>query len=165
MTLDIYTDAGGCSYRKIRIGAIVVDQDDPDYKGYKFSKKTNIDTVKRMLGFKDEVFRSNSTIAEMYSILESLKEVSKLNIGVDSINIYTDSMISYNMCNGIQKKFRCKLLKKISESINSVKVKSGIDINFMWIKSHSGTWGNEQADILCKASQIEVNELCQILTK
>ena len=34
MKLDIYTDAGGCSTKKIRIGAVVVNQDDPNYEGH-----------------------------------------------------------------------------------------------------------------------------------
>ncbi len=166
MVLDIYTDAGGCGIRKIRIGAVVVNQNDPDYKGYKFSRKTTVNLVKDKLGFKTEQFKSNSTIAEMYSIREVLKEVMTLDVDIKTINIYTDSMISFNICNGLQRKIKCELLKRINESIISFKsVLKNTEINFMWIKGHAGTWGNEEADLLCKAHQEEVNEIQQILPK
>lgn len=164
MKLDIYTDAGGCSTKKIRIGAVVVNQDDPNYEGHKFSKRHNIHSVKISFGFKPhEPFSSNSSLAELLSINEVLNEVSKLNTKIENINIYTDSMYAFNCCNGLQKKFKCELVRKITESIKSFKSK--LNINVMWVKGHVGTWGNEMADELCKADQLEINEIRKVVNK
>ena len=165
MILDIYTDAGGCGTRRMRIGAVVVNQNDPDYIGYKFSKKTTVGEVKSKLGFNQEQFKSNSTIAEMVCIQEVLKEIHSLNTNIDSINIYTDSMIAFNIYNGLQKKVKCELLKSIFASIKTLKGKLKTEINVMWVKGHAGTWGNEVADQLCRPSQNATNEIRQILPK
>ncbi len=170
MVLDIYTDGSSdpiINSVNIRIGAVVVDQSDPDYKGFKYSRKTTIHNVKSQLGFnEDDIFNSNSTIAEYYSIHEILKEINRTRVHIEVINIYTDSLIVFNIYNGIQKA-RCHMIKRIFGSVNHLIFKMKSEVNVMWIKGHSGTWGNEEADKLCKSKRkIEmINEIQGILPK
>lgn len=170
MILDIYTDASvpyntDVTKNDIKIGSIVVNQDDPNYKGYKFSKKTSINAFRSTFKGNLNVGKDKVLIAEMHSICETLKIVMKLDMNVDIINIYTDSMRSFDVCNGLNKKIKCGLVGKMSDFINVLKKKSGITINIMWIKAHAGTWGNEQADKLCKHYHPNTNEIHRILPK
>lgn len=56
----------------------------------------------------------------------------------------------------MQKKFKCELVRKITETIKKFKEK--LKINVMWVKGHDN-WDNEMADKLFKAAKLEVNEI------
>ena len=165
MNVDIYTDARSGTSRKIQIASIMIDQDDNENH---FVEKTTIGVVKDLwneFNGKPTNFRANSTIAETFSILKSLKCVDLLYDNLTSVKIYTDSLNAFNIINEVNRdpkgdvgqnshKSRCPLTKLIVKSIQSHKKEMnsrGIVVDVMWIKGHAGCYFNEQVDLLCKA--------------
>jgi ribonuclease HI len=163
MVLDIYTDARSGQARVIQIASIVVDDKDNEFH---FVEKTSVGLIKNnWVDFKSVKFKANSTIAEMYSIMKTLKGLSFKFPEVKKVNIYTDSLSCYNFINRIGKGApkqtgmeplvpKCKLIKRINDSIIGLisELKSeGIEVNIMWVKGHDGCYFNEKVDTLCKA--------------
>ncbi len=173
MILDIYTDAASGTVRKIRTGSILVNQDDPNYTAFKYSRKFNINLLLQEMHLEKNTIKASISIAELYSIMDIIKQVYNYtkdnNIKISEINIYTDSMCSFNICNGLQKNIKCKLTNTISIEINNYFkklknqniIKYGLEtkFNIMWIKGHVGVFGNELADSLCKQTSPKVNEI------
>jgi len=207
MELDIYTDARSQNIskaqlledpnlfqKKLQISALIVDENESEFR---FAQKTTTDSIVSELGdLSGMKFKADSTIGEMYSIYKILTFISKYmginESGVMSIindnyikrvNIYTDSLSSFNYINEVmitplpnQKRNpipkphspKNKLSKSLNSRIISFKrtlESIGVEVNIMWIKGHVGVWGNEIADGLCKKSQRDINEIHQILSK
>jgi len=165
MNVDIYTDARSGTSRKIQIASIMIDQDDNENH---FVEKTTIGVIKDIwdeFRGKPNEFKANSTIAETFSILKSLKCVDALYPELKSVKIYTDSLNAFNFINKTNKdpngevgqnphKVRCVLISTIVKSIIETKTEMnsrGIEVDIMWVEGHSGCYFNEQVDLLCKA--------------
>ena len=169
MELNIYTDARAGLSKVIQIGAVAVDENDNEFH---FVEKTSVGLIKNKWSeFVPIKFKANSTIGEMYSIYKILLELSKLEISKKNINIYTDSLGSFNFINSVSKTPdgdvgdnpfipKCALTKKINSEIRTIKKQlklKGINIEIMWIKGHDGCYFNEVVDKLCKSKSDEVN--------
>lgn len=173
MTIDIYTDARSGQARKIQVAAVAVDEQDNEYH---FVEKTSIGRIKSKW-FNTEKFKANSTIAEMYSIYKIIEELNKLKLtSVSKVNIYTDSLNSFNFINEVSKvpdgvtgKLpiipKCELTKKINSQIKIGKDKlesKNVQVEIMWIRGHDGCYFNEIVDKLCKSYTESVNDLQKI---
>lgn len=178
MTIDIYTDARSGQARKIQIAAVAVDDQDNEYH---FVEKTSIGKIKNIWSdFISTRFKANSTIAEMYSIYKILIELNKLELPLKKVNIYTDSLNSFNFINEVNKDPdanvgyvsnnktitpKCHLTKMIKDHIKITKSQlesKNVQIEIMWIKGHDGCYFNEVVDKLCKSQTEQVNNLGKI---
>lgn len=176
MTIDIYTDARSENIPKkvllknphikqvgMQIASIIIDGDENEYH---FSELTSVlDIKKKWKEFDGVEFKSNSTMAEMYSIYTALIQAVWIDSPIKKINLYTDSEQSFKFINEVSRmpggdigfkpmKPKCKLASKIhadiKELINSLK-ESGVEVDIRWIKGHVGVYYNVQVDKLCKS--------------
>jgi len=183
MVLDIYTDAGIHTRSKsIQIAAIAVDEKE---NVYHFVEKTSADQIKNLWNeFNSVSFRADSTMGEMYAIYKTFTELHKLNVSISEVNIYTDSLNSFNFINEVNKDIltnpdsvtgyisnaktivpRCRLTKMINNHIKKFKKElesKNIKVNIRWIKGHGPCYFNLAVDKLCKPRTKQVNNLQEI---
>lgn len=150
MNIDIYTDARSGLAKVIQIGAVVIDENDNEYK---FSEKTTIGLIKSNWNrFNSIKFKANSTIAEAYAIYRILE---KLPLNSHNIRFFTDSEQLFNFTNSIYTP-KCQLIKVMIDSIKERMANDNIQI--MWIKGHNQIYGNTIADSLCKSN---IRDFCE----
>lgn len=175
MILDIYTDARSENIPNsklllnkdlkqigIQISSIAVDENDIEYN---FVEVTSTDVIKKKWSEFDYIdFKSDSTLAEMYSIYKALTEIVWFDFSVKKVNIYTDSEQSYNFINKISKdptgnvgfrplipknKLMYNVYSDILEKIEFLR-NNNIIVDVRWIKGHDACYFNVKADLLCK---------------
>lgn len=175
MTLDIYTDARSGERKFMQIACIAVDEDDNEFH---FVERTSIGLVKNnWKEFHQTKLRANSSIAEIYSIYNILSKiessVSKNNFKFKNLNIFTDSLNSFNFINDVSRypdqitgfkphMPKSLIIKKINTQIKSIierLASAGIEVKVMWIKGHGPCYFNVKADRLCKSDIKPVNTL------
>lgn len=159
--LDIYTDA---SYRegrtKFGISTFMIDYN----RDIEISIPCTLykDKCEKYLS---EYMKKNNKFEvhymELISILYALKYfrryINKNDVTIETVNLYTDSMVAYDHIN-IKKRLKKKYKKKkfntiinhIHNFIVSIQNDFNIDVDVRHIKAHCGVYGNEKADKLAK---------------
>lgn len=138
MELDIYTDCGG-SIDIYGIGIHIIDELENETS---FLLKTSIKDINDKYKLKAN---GTTTIGETHAILTSL---SLVNDNVTKVRVYTDSLHSFELLNGIKQSRKNSYLNPFFEIIKDFKSKFEIEV--MWIKGHIGIYGNEIADSITK---------------
>jgi len=142
-TIDIYTDAAWnhCKKKKhFKLGFLICDGEKEEH----YWQIHNIEEFKNKWMFEEEF---NINFAEMFSIIQSIKKIKENNT---TINIYTDSMISFTVLNKISKKTYRKRYHLLIEEFKTIKNRIKCNVNICWIPGHSDIYGNEIANNLCK---------------
>ena len=94
--------------------------------------------------------------AELYAILMALSWISDLNVAIYSILICVDSKSVLCSLRSWDANVRKDLIFDIKFMIHSVMAK-GTFVEFCWIPSHCGIYGNEIADKLAKEGALRKN--------
>ena len=134
--LDIYTDAS-VKGENIRIGALVIDENE---KEYELSKGINI-------YFTDHDTSSVIVTAELYAIYFILNHFKNHTV---NITIYTDNMVAFEHLNKCVKEKKKHEKRYVQNQLlgDIFDIISNVDIR--WIKGHSHVYGNHIADKLAK---------------
>ncbi|XP_043257650.1 uncharacterized protein LOC122400322 [Colletes gigas] len=90
--------------------------------------------------------------AEAYAILETLKHASINNL--KNVAIFSDSMSVMKALETSNSNNSHEIITKIQEAYTELDKNYNTDINIIWIPSHQGIPGNEEADAAAKEATI-----------
>jgi len=149
--VEIYTDASGSG--KNGIGVLFIN---PDETERQFSYKINNSIFYSHIHKKTKNKELTSVQLEIFAIYVAIKELENYSRTHTKIYLYSDSLNVIESLNDIKNKYNfrkniqtySKLIKKLIEKYN-------LNIEFRWIKSHCGVYGNEIADRLARVGARE----------
>ena len=148
--LEIYTDASGDN--KNGIGILFIN---PDETERQFSYKVNNQIFYNLIKNKHRTnLKLDSIQLEILAIYVAIKELQVYSRTFDKIILYSDNLISIDHLNNKKnKKNNNKSRNSVLEMVKIIKnmlIEFNIDVEFRWIKSHCGVYGNELADRLAR---------------
>ena len=157
--LEIHTDASGDN--KNGLGILFINPDESERQfSYKVNKDIFYSHINNVHVTDDDVI-INIMQLEMMAMYVAIKELETYSRSYDRIILYSDNLPCIEFLNNINSN------KKENESTNSVielsnvikdlLKKINISVDFRWIKSHCGVYGNEVADRLAKVGARKTN--------
>ena len=150
--LEIYTDASGDNKNGLGILFINPDETERQYS-YKTNKQMFYELIQNKHRTPDNV-KINTIQLEMMAIFVAIKELKTYSRTFDRIILYSDNLPCINYLNKQKNKKNGKKIKnsviELSNVIKRLLLEDGINVEFRWIKSHCGVYGNEIADRLAR---------------